>query len=177
MTQRIKLAICLAVFLCLSALSFSNGFYTTQARQNKVDFKRDIEPIFAANCYGCHGPKKASSQLRLDAKAAAMKGGLSGAVIVPGKSKESRLLHRILGLNDEARMPMGGAPLKAEQIELIRRWIDEGAVWPDGGTEGRRDGGTEIPKHWAFVAPQRPALPSMKNAAWARTPVDRFYSG
>src|SRR5262249_40598063 len=90
-------------------------------------------------------------------------------VIVAGKSKNSRLLDRILGLNNEARMPKGGEALKPEQIELIRRWIDEGAVWPEGATaEGK--------KHWAYIAPIRPALPSVKNKAWARNAIDQFIS-
>ena len=140
--------------------------------QAKVDFARDIQPIFAANCYQCHSAKKASGQLRLDAKAAAMKGGLSGAVIVAGNSKDSRLMHRLLGLNDEARMPMGGQ-LKPEQIELIKRWIDEGANWPESES-AIRNPQSAIPQHWAFVAPKRAALPSVKNAAWVKSPVDAF---
>ena len=184
MAKKIKFALC--VIVCGLLPGWSNGVFeysvgavgaareiASAIGQAKVDFKRDIEPIFAANCYQCHSAKKASGQLRLDAKAAAMKGGLSGAAILPGNGKDSRLVHRLLGLNDEARMPMGGA-LKPEQIELVKRWIDEGAVWPDGGMEGKRDGGTEVPKHWAFVAPTRAALPSVKNAAWVKSPVDAF---
>ena len=170
MTQRIKLVICLVAAICALALSFN---FASEASQAKVDFNRDIAPIFAANCAQCHGAKKASAQLRLDAKAAAMKGGVSGAAIIPGNSKDSRLMHRLLGLNEEARMPMGGQ-LKPEQIELIKRWIDEGAVWPDSGTAGQRDSGTEVPKHWAFVAPARTALPSVKNSTWVKNPVDNF---
>ncbi len=176
MAYRIKLAICLAALAGLLAWPTRGVLPATQAQQGQVNFNRDIEPIFAANCYQCHSAKKVASQLRLDAKAAAMKGGLSGAVIVPGNSKDSRLLHRVLGLNDEARMPMGGTALKPEQIELIKRWIDEGAAWPEGdGATGRQgDGANEPSKHWAFIAPNRPALPEVKNKAWARTPIDRF---
>jgi len=176
MANRIKFALCLVACCCSLALLPKVFFQSTFASQAKVDFKRDIEPIFAASCYGCHGAKKASGQLRLDVKAAAMKGGISGTAIIPGKSKESRLLHRVLGLNDEARMPIARDPLKPEQIELIKRWIDEGAVWPeaDTATQGRRDVGADIPKHWAFVAPVRPALPEVKNKTWAREPIDRF---
>jgi mono/diheme cytochrome c family protein len=175
MVQRIKLALCLIAVFCLAALSLSNAPQSAYARQAKVDFTRDIEPIFAANCYQCHGARKASSQLRLDAKAAAMKGGLSGVVILPGNSKDSRLMHRILGLGGEARMPMGGQ-LKPEQIEFVKRWIDEGAAWPeaDAATRGPGDTAKEPPKHWAFVAPNRPALPEVKTPAWVRTPIDRF---
>jgi mono/diheme cytochrome c family protein len=172
MAKKIKFACCLMA--CAGLIGWLAGVFTpssaAQSNQPRIDFKRDIEPIFAANCASCHGAKKASGQLRLDAKLAAMKGGLSGAVILPGNSKDSRLVHRILGLHDEARMPMGGQPLKPEQIELIRRWIDEGAEWPEDGTTAQAGPA----KHWAFVAPRRPALPMVKNTAWARTAVDRF---
>ena len=131
MAKKIKFACCLIACAGLMAWFIGLSHSTAaQGNQAKIDFSHDIEPIFAANCYQCHGAKKASSQLRLDTKVAAMKGGISGAVILPGNSKDSRLMHRILGLNDEARMPMGGR-LKPEQIELIQRWIDEGAAWPD----------------------------------------------
>ncbi|MGH9842711.1 MAG: DUF1553 domain-containing protein [Blastocatellia bacterium] len=137
-----------------------------------VDFKRDIEPIFAASCNQCHGAKKAAGQLRLDVKAAAMKGGISGPAIIPGKSKESRLLARILGEGGEARMPMGGDPLKDEQIELIRKWIDQGAVWPDASQISNLK--SETPQHWAYVKPAQRPPPQVKNQAWARNPIDAF---
>ncbi|MDQ3012728.1 MAG: DUF1549 domain-containing protein [Acidobacteriota bacterium] len=172
MAYRIKLTICLAALAGILAISSRGILPAAKAQQDQVNFNRDIEPIFAANCYQCHSAKKASSQLRLDAKTAAMKGGLSGIVIVPGNSKDSRLVHRILGLNDEARMPMGGQ-LKPEQIELIKRWIDEGAAWPEDQSASRNSQ-SAIPRHWAFVTPTRAALPEVKNAAWPRTPVDRF---
>ncbi|HEX5083076.1 MAG TPA: DUF1549 and DUF1553 domain-containing protein [Blastocatellia bacterium] len=77
---------------------------------------------------------------------------------------------------DSARdvRPLGKAPLKPEQIEVLRRRIDEGAVWPEG--EGGGAGGREVepPKHWAYVKPVRPRLPSGKDSKWARNPVDRF---
>ena len=90
-----------------------------------VDFERDIQPIFSAHCAGCHGSKKQESDLRFDNKQSVMR------VIQPGKSEQSRLVHRILGLNGEPRMPMGGVALQPEQIDLIKRWIDEGAKWKD----------------------------------------------
>ncbi|MBP6819937.1 MAG: PSD1 domain-containing protein [Acidobacteria bacterium] len=137
-----------------------------------MDFARDIQPIFAASCYKCHGGAKASGQLKLDVKALAMKGGLSGAVIKPGSSKDSRLIHRILGEGGEQRMPLGGTALTSEQVALIKRWIDEGAAWSDETAQG--NGANEAPQHWAFVAPVRPALPEVKNTTWSRTPIDRF---
>jgi hypothetical protein len=144
--------------------------------QRRVDFKLQIEPIFARSCYQCHGAKKAMGQLRLDDRQMAMKGGISGASIVPGNRRQSLLVKRILGEGKEARMPMGGDPLKATEIALIRRWIDQGASWGDGETEGRRDRGTEggLPKHWAYVKPVQPSLPKVKNQSWVRNPIDAF---
>jgi mono/diheme cytochrome c family protein len=150
--------------------------HSSSAQSAKVDFLRDIQPIFQANCWRCHGEQKASGQLRLDKKVAAMKGGISGAVIIPGDSKASRLLRRVRGEGGEKRMPLGGESLKPEQIELLTRWIEEGAAWPEGGGEtGRRgDRANEPLKHWAFVKPIRSAPPVVKNASWVRTPVDAF---
>jgi mono/diheme cytochrome c family protein len=178
MTRKIKLAICLAASLGLFAALFDGAFILlTSAQTRRVDFRRDIEPILRSNCYQCHGAKKASAQLRLDDKALAMKGGISGAAVIPGNSRDSRLMKRILGEGDEARMPMGGDPLKADQIELISRWINEGAVWPENPQatiSSGRNPQSELPQHWAFVAPRRAKLPLVKNAAWVRTPIDNF---
>jgi mono/diheme cytochrome c family protein len=138
-----------------------------------VDFAREIEPIFRAACVACHFGDKAKGELRLDSKAAAMKGGISGAVILPGNSRDSRLLQRLRGLNGERRMPLGGESLAPAQIELIRRWIDEGAAWPEPDS-AIRNSQSAIAKHWAFVAPVRPAAPAVRDRAWGRTPIDAF---
>lgn len=114
-----------------AALSWLPAFAIQQSPSPKIDFARDIQPILATNCYGCHGAQKANAQLRLDVKVAAIKGGMSGAVILPGNSKDSCLLHRLQGLNGETQMPLGRAPLTPAQIKLIKRWVDEGAVWPE----------------------------------------------
>ncbi len=148
----------LLVFLALLVMPAFHTF-ASFTPQSTVDFVRDIQPIFKANCDKCHGATKASGFLRLDTKQLAQK------VITPGDSKESRLLHRILGEGGQPRMPMGGEPLKPEQIELIRKWIDQGAVWPDSAS-------VKIEQHWAFVKPERPALPATKFKA--NNPIDNF---
>jgi mono/diheme cytochrome c family protein len=130
-----------------------------------VDFARDIQPIFKANCERCHGAKVSQADLRLDQKSFALK------AITPGNSKTSLLMRRILGEGGEARMPMGGEPLKPEQIELIRRWIDAGAM---GGDAVLSTQSSALNNHWAFVAPVRPAIPQVKNKAWVKNPIDHF---
>lgn len=119
----------------------------------KVDFVKDIQPIFKASCVKCHGvnpkrpKKKPASELRLDDKAAALKGGKTGKDIVPGDAKDSLLFKLLTG---PVTMPVPGededkdvppmpkvkrgrkfAPLSDAQIALIRDWIDQGADWPD----------------------------------------------
>jgi hypothetical protein len=132
--------------------------------QDKIDFTKTIQPVFEKSCYPCHGPKVQMGGLRLDSQASATK------EIHPGKSAESPLYKRIAGIGDEARMPMSGKPLDAATVATIRAWIDQGAVWP----EGVGVAAAEVKKHWAFVPPERPALPKVSNPAWVRAPIDAF---
>ncbi len=136
-----------------------------------VDYARDIQPLLAKHCYECHGPAKQESGLRLDRRAGAMDGGDMGVSIVPGKSDESLLVHVLLGASEQvSQMPAEREPLPPEQIELVKRWIDEGAKWPETETaqeDHRRE-------HWAFHPPERPAIPAVKDATWPAGDLDRF---
>ena len=102
------------------------------AADQAVDFRR-VKEILSAKCYSCHGAEKQKGGLRLDGKAAAMKGGVTGASITPGDGKKSYLVQRLRGEGDEERMPLKEDPLPEEQIALIARWIDQGAKWPETG--------------------------------------------
>ncbi len=128
-----------------------------------VDFDRDIRPILSNNCFKCHGPDagERKADLRLDTKAGALARLEDHFAIVPGKPDESELLRRITTADADERMPPAdsGKTLTPEQIELVKRWIAEGAAW---GT------------HWAFVAPQRPQVPPTQLHAWPRTGIDSF---
>src|SRR2546422_9655103 len=95
------------------------------ASSEKVDFAKDIQPIFEKSCYACHGAKQQMAGLRLDAKKLAFEGGQSGKAIVAGKATESHLYQRVAGIGDQARMPMGGQPLDPAQIAQIKAWIDQ----------------------------------------------------
>ncbi|MBI3849661.1 MAG: DUF1553 domain-containing protein [Verrucomicrobia bacterium] len=136
-----------------------------------VDFVKDIRPIFEASCYKCHGPEKQKSEFRLDVKAAALKGGEHGQDIVFGKSAESPLIHFVAGLVEDMQMPQKGERLTAEQIGLLRAWIDQGAKWPEG-----IDAKTVKSKsdYWVFQPASRPAIPKVQNKRWARNPIDFF---
>lgn len=140
------------------------------AADRTVDFAKDVEPLLADRCYSCHGPRKQESGFRLDDKAAALKGGDSGPAFVPGQSKESLLIHAVSGLNPDLKMPKKGEPLTADEIGMLRAWIDQGAQRPDTTVAGKKN----WKEHWAFQAPVRPAVPAVKNARWAGNPIDRF---
>ena len=133
------------------------------ADEPKIDFARDIQPIFIKRCYECHGPDKQKSDLRLDQKPDAARGGKSGKPFwVAGKSSESQLVERITSTDPDEQMPSKGERLSVGQIGLLRAWIDQGAIWPDEK------------KHWAFSAPIRPELPIVKDKRWPRNEIDAF---
>ncbi|MFN8940715.1 MAG: PSD1 and planctomycete cytochrome C domain-containing protein [Acidobacteriota bacterium] len=138
--------------------------------QTPVDFQRDVEPVLKRSCHGCHGAAQQLGGLRLDARETTFRGGVSGPSVVAKSAKDSTLYQRIAGLGDQARMPMGGKPLPLDQIALIERWINEGAIWPDNA--GVKS--AEVKKHWAFLPPQRPALPKTSQPAWTRNGIDAF---
>lgn len=129
-----------------------------------VDFTREIQPLLADKCYDCHGAEKAKGGLRLTSRAAAQKGGESGEpAFVAQASARSEIVRRITSPDDDEVMPQKGDRLTPAQIELLKRWIDEGAVWP------------ENVKHWAYVKPVRPAVPPIAMAgAVAVNPIDAF---
>jgi ankyrin repeat protein len=97
----------------------------------KVDFGRDVQPIFKQNCVSCHGPAIHQNGFRLDQRSAAMRGGTSSpGVIRPGESSSSLLYMRVSGAQFGPQMPPTGA-LRPEQIATIKAWLDQGAEWPD----------------------------------------------
>jgi ankyrin repeat protein/mono/diheme cytochrome c family protein len=98
--------------------------------QERVDFRRDVQPIFRQHCYSCHGAAVHQNGLRLDRRSGALRGG-TGPVLGAGDSGASRLYLRVTGTPGVGpQMPPTG-PLRPEQIAIIKRWIDEGADWPD----------------------------------------------
>ena len=118
----------LTALACMTACALGEG-----SAQPTVDFVREVEPIFEQNCVKCHGPEKQKSGYRLDVRAVALTGGEEHAPnIVPGKSAESPLIRFVAGLDEDVKMPPKGDALTAEQVAVLRAWIDQGAVWPDG---------------------------------------------
>jgi hypothetical protein len=140
------------------------------AEEKAVDYAGQIKPILRERCFTCHGALKQKAHLRLDSVAEMLKGGDSGPVIDRQSADDSELLARISEEDDSLRMPPQheGDRLSADQIQLIRRWIDAGAPAPadDSPEADARD-------HWAFRPVTRPDVPAF-DSTWIKNPVDAF---
>lgn len=134
------------------------------SEQQEFDLNGQVRAIFAHNCYSCHSAEKIKGELRLDKKRMALKGGKSGAVIIPGDPYKSELVRRItLPHNHKEVMPGKGKKLSEHEIELISFWIEKGAPWPDNADQ-------KSVFRVAKLEPRMPALPAATNAL--QNPVD-----
>jgi hypothetical protein len=154
----------IAVALVTSFLATEQAGRAAAPSGNEVQFNRDIRPILAQRCFKCHGMDDTGrkGRLRLDVRDAALKGGKSGMpAIVPGKPDQSEMMRRLFSDEQSEVMPplATNTALTAEEKAKIRAWIAAGA---------------EYASHWAFVVPRPPALPEVKDKAWAKNPIDRF---
>ncbi len=156
--SRLTLASAIGVALVLNVAA------APAAGPKKVNYSRDIRPILSNTCYKCHGPdeKQRKAGLRLDTKEGACAKLESGEIaVVPGSSAKSAIITRLTSHDPDVHMPPAdsGKTVTPEQIDLIKRWIDEGA---------------EFHGHWAFLQPQHPPAPVVKHPELARNPIDHF---
>src|SRR5262245_5660824 len=129
-----------------------------------ISFNRDVRPILTEHCFACHGPDSGSRKagLRLDLKTSATSPIKSGAIaVVAGDLDASELYQRLTAEDESDRMPppRSGKRINAAQVETLRRWIAQGAVWEE---------------HWSLIPPKRPSPPNVKNHVWVRNAVDQF---
>ncbi len=129
----------------------------TRAADTKLSYNKDVRPILAEACFKCHGPDSAARKgdLRLDQRDAVL------GVIKVGKPDESEFVKRMLSKDPDEVMPPASSKkvMKPEQIEILKRWIAEGA---------------EYEPHWSFIIPTKPAVPAVKETTWVKTPIDAF---
>jgi hypothetical protein len=139
--------------------------------QEEVEFfEKSVRPILADNCFSCHGPKKQMSGLRLDSAEALHKGGDKGLVVIPGKAEQSALILAIRHSGDLKMPPK--KKLAAADIDALTAWVNKGAPWPSSSARGQSDDAWQ--KHWAFQPVRDGAVPGVKDASWARSPIDLF---
>ena len=147
-----------AFLIGLAGLFVAGGLAATP-----VDFNLEVQPLLSRSCYPCHGPDEESrkAELRLDLAGEAWRERGGTWPIKPGFPGESEVLSRIT-TDDRADVmppPKAGEPLATEEIELIRRWIEEGA---------------EYAEHWAWTKPKRPLVPRVDGSNWPRNEIDHF---
>lgn len=159
-----------------TAVFFATLISGALAPATPVDFQKQIQPLLAERCLPCHGPEKHKGALRLDSAVTALAGGATGPALEPGRGTDSLLIQRVKGLGDEDRMPPEGEPLTPAQIQLLTRWIDEGASWGTPPQGGAAPVAAES-VHWAYRAPKRPPSPPLGPSIAAKalhSDIDRF---
>ena len=135
-----------------------------------VNYTLRIKPIFGERCFACHGALKQTSGLRLDSGPFILAGSDSGAVVVPEKPAESLLISMVADNADSIIPREGeGTSLKSEEIELLKRWIAEGAQFPEEDQPER-----DPRSYWSYQPIVRPQVPQLQNPVLANNPIDAF---
>ena len=142
---------------------------------HSVDFLNDVQPIFREFCFECHAGTTEEGGLNLAIKSKALAAGDGSGIFSKGNSKDSLLMHLIEGRDEDRLMPPAGKKRPSQkQIETLRKWIDEGAIWPD-------DADVVVPKmdraksHWAFQRLKKETVPlDSGDERWSKGPIDRF---
>jgi len=151
------------VWIVALAIVLAGGLPTVAVADEAIDFTRDIRPILSDKCFRCHGPdhEQRKADLRLDREDDAKADRDAARAIVPGKPQASELMVRVTADDEFLRMPPNesGKTLSAAEIDLLRRWIEQGAPWS---------------QHWAYVPPRRHRLPPVERSDWPINWVDRF---
>ncbi len=147
-------------------------------------FESKVRPVLIANCYSCHGMGQARADISLDSMAGLLKGNAHGPVVVPGDPANSVLMH-VLAYDGKIKMPPSGK-LRIEEIAALAAWVKMGAPFPAGERKKEKGEGDAAPmkaekvvttankQMWPFKPFRKPALPTVKDTAWAKTPIDRF---
>lgn len=147
------------VIAAVIALGISGFAHAANPSPGKLQFNRDIRPIFSDNCFACHGPDKSNrkAKLRLDVRDVA----LEKEAFVPGKPEKSELVRRIYTNDPDDHMPPpdSGHKLTDEEKAKLKQWIADGAQYQ---------------QHWAYIPPTRPEIPSVQNTKWVKNPIDNF---
>ncbi len=142
---------------------------TPEIAATEAFFETKIRPVLVNSCYRCHGDTKVSGGLRVDSRAALLRGGDSGPAMIVGKASESLLVHAIERRDDVSAMPPDrDRALRPDEIRDFKRWIDTGAHWPAQSAR------FESQRHWAFIPPQRASHTDVSADPWCQTWIDEW---
>jgi hypothetical protein len=144
----------------------------TLTPQEAEFFEQRIRPVLAEHCFRCHGPQKQSSGLRLDSRAALLKGSDNGPVVKPGDPDNSPLVEAVRR-SGATKMPPK-TPLPPEAVQALTAWVKMGVPWPESAAAATGANAEAARRHWAFQPVRNPVPPAVKDTAWPHTTVDRF---
>ncbi len=138
-------------------------------------FEKEVRPVLVEQCYKCHGPDKQKGALRMDSRAAILKGTDDGPIVVPGKPDDSEFIKSIKHIGD-SKMPEKADKLPDAQIAALEQWVKMGMPWPDGDGPAKPSASMEVAKtHWSLQPIKNPAPPAVKDAGhWGQSPIDQF---
>ena len=153
--------------LRLAVLFTLANLLPAQAPGASVDYAATVAPLLQQRCGDCHLGARARAGLRLDLRAAILKGGRHGPAAVPGDGAGSLLVKKLHGAADGKPMPLDRPPLTATEIATLQAWIDQGLPMP--GADGDDDG-----THWSYRPLQAPPRPQVVLSAWCREDLDWF---
>ncbi len=161
--------------MVLAGLLLARTGALSAADKDDEFFELRIRPLLATHCQACHS-EGGLGNLRLDSREGVLKGGKSGAVVVPGKPDESLLMQAVRRTHIRLKMPPVGA-LTGEEIAALGEWIQRGVPWPE--KTGPAVVSTKVitdaeRAFWSFQPVKKPAPPAVKNTAWPKTDIDRF---
>jgi len=160
-------------------LPLSLGAQLAQPTPTEIEFfENRIRPVLAAQCFSCHTNSQLGG-LRLESRAAMLKGGKSGPAVVPGDPEKSLLILAVRHANENLRMPKSSPKLADAEIVDLTKWVKDGAFWPADEQATRPDGkGYTITaaqrRFWSIVPLANPVIPKVANASWPVTNTDRF---
>ncbi|MFZ4610336.1 MAG: DUF1549 domain-containing protein, partial [Gemmataceae bacterium] len=174
--NRIIRVLKIASILMMSALIVPSGIAADKNNAGEKFFEEKVRPLLAEHCFSCHGLDKQKGGLKLDSKAAMIKGGDIGTAIIPGDPAAS-LMIKAVAYEGDLKMPPKGK-LNAKQIADLSSWVKMGAPWPTtvaAEVKDTKSGPTVLGKdHWAFQPLRNPVPPEVKNKNWIRNPIDQF---
>ena len=156
MRNSVKILVCITL-----------GYLLAGCNNDRIDFSAQVKPILNKRCISCHGGVKRNADFSLLFRHEALDTTESGkAAIIPGDPDHSEMIRRITSTNPEERMPYKEEPLSAEEINILKQWIKEGAEWGD---------------HWAYLQPKKVEVPSIELLSgfhfeddWAKNEIDYF---
>ena len=180
MLQSPRVLIVLLLFVGVAVAKDATPADPNLVRDREEFFETKIRPLLIERCFECHNEDAQESGLRLDSLQAMLDGGERGPAIVPGEAKNSLLIHAVNHSEAELQMPEGDK-LLAQEIKDLAKWIDDGATWPGATVATRKESASEGPlfsdeekSFWAFLPPELPEFPTVRDESWIQSDIDRF---